>query len=202
MHRKGRMGKTLRALGLMSGTSMDGIDVALIETDGEDTLARGPSGTHAYSEAFRANLRDALAEAATLSRREERPGQLALAEQYLTDLHVEAVGHFLEDHRIDPAEIDVIGFHGQTVLHAPERRLTVQIGDGVRLARQTGIDVVYDMRAADVASGGEGAPLAPVYHRALTARLPERPIAVLNIGGVANVTWIGSNGELLAFDTG
>jgi anhydro-N-acetylmuramic acid kinase len=196
------MGKTLRALGLMSGTSMDGIDVALIETDGEDVLTRGPSGTHAYSETFRANLRSALADAAALARRDERPGQLAMLEQYLTDLHVEAVGQFLEDHRIDASEIAVVGFHGQTVLHAPQRRLTVQLGDGGRLAKQTGIDVVYDMRAADVAAGGEGAPLAPAYHRALTAKLRERPIAVLNIGGVANVTWIGRQGELLAFDTG
>ena len=103
---------------------------------------------------------------------------------------------------LDAGTIDVVGFHGHTVLHAPEQRLTVQIGDGALLAKSTGIDVVYDLRAADVAAGGQGAPLAPVYHRALTARLPERPIAVLNIGGVANVTWIGHDGELLAFDTG
>jgi anhydro-N-acetylmuramic acid kinase len=225
------MGKTLRALGLMSGTSMDGIDVALVETDGEDRLERGPSGTYAYSEAFRGNLRTAIAEAAAIDRRHERPGQLAMMEQYLTDLHVEAVTQFLDDHRIDAKTVDVIGFHGQTVLHkkvvnkvivmagntsepglggetvasdvVEDRRiLTVQLGDGPRLAQQTGIDVVYDLRAADAAAGGEGAPLAPVYHRALTAKLPERPVAVLNVGGVANVTWIGANGELLAFDTG
>jgi anhydro-N-acetylmuramic acid kinase len=132
----------------------------------------------------------------------ERPGQLGLLEQYLTDLHIEAVDRFLEDYRIPAGDISVIGFHGQTVLHAPERQLTVQLGDGARLAKETGIDVVYDLRAADVAAGGEGAPLVPAYHRALTAKLPERPIAVLNIGGVANVTWIGRDGELLAFDTG
>jgi anhydro-N-acetylmuramic acid kinase len=98
--------------------------------------------------------------------------------------------------------VGVIGFHGQTVLHAPERRLTVQIGDGAALARHTGLDVVYDLRAADVAAGGQGAPLAPVYHRALAVRLPERPVAVLNIGGVGNVTWIGRDGTPIAFDTG
>lgn len=225
------MGKTLRALGLMSGTSMDGIDVALIETDGEDALTRGPSGTYAYSETFRGNLRTAIAEAVAIDRRHERPGQLALMEQYLTDLHVEAVAQFLDDHRIDANTVDIIGFHGQTILHKKiinkvivmasnasepgpggetvasdvvedRRTLTIQLGDGPRLAKQTGIDVIYDLRAADAAAGGEGAPLAPVYHRALTARLPERPIAVLNIGGVANVTWIGRDGELSAFDTG
>jgi anhydro-N-acetylmuramic acid kinase len=196
------MGKTMRAIGLMSGTSMDGIDVALIETDGEQRLARGHAGFYAYSDAFRAQLRAGLADAAAIQRRGDRPGRLELIEKYLTDLHAEAVSQFLDDHTIAADSIAVIGFHGQTVLHAPERRLTVQIGDGAGLARATGIDVVYDLRAADVAAGGQGAPLAPVYHRALAAKLPERPIAVVNIGGVANVTWIGRNGELLAFDTG
>jgi anhydro-N-acetylmuramic acid kinase len=120
----------------------------------------------------------------------------------LTDLHAEAVTHFLEDCRIAPESVDIVGFHGQTVLHAPERKLTVQIGDGPRLASRIGIDVVHDLRAADVAAGGQGAPLAPVYHRALAAKLPERPVAVVNVGGVGNVTWVGRDGTLIAFDTG
>ena len=91
--------------------------------------------------------------------------------------------------------IDVIGFHGQTVIHRPERRLTVQLGLGPRLAQRLGVPVVYDMRAADVAAGGQGAPLVPVYHRALAARLQERPVAFVNIGGVANMTWIGEDGR-------
>ena len=95
----------------------------------------------------------------------------------------------------------MVGFHGHTVLHAPERALTVQLGDGVGLARRLAIDVVYDLRAADVAAGGQGAPLAPAYHGALMAR-QRKPVVIVNIGGVANVTWIGSSGELLAFDTG
>jgi anhydro-N-acetylmuramic acid kinase len=218
------MGKTLRALGLMSGTSMDGIDVALIETDGEAALTRGPCATFPYSPAFRAELSAAVEAAKVLRHRDERarqhvadlraaaakvlrprgarPDVLQTAERHLTELHAEAVARFLADKGFDAGTIDVVGFHGHTVLHAPEQRLTVQIGDGALLAKLTGIDVVYDLRAADVAADGQGAPLAPVYHRALTARLPERPIAVLNIGGVANVTWIGQDGELLAFDTG
>jgi anhydro-N-acetylmuramic acid kinase len=218
------MGKTLRALGLMSGTSMDGIDVALIETDGEDALTRGPSATFPYSPEFRAELSAAVQAAKVLRHRDERgrqhmadlraaaakvlrpgaarPDILQTAERHLTELHAQAVTTFLADNGLDADTIDVIGFHGQTVLHAPEQRLTVQIGDGPLLAKATGIDVVYDLRAADVAAGGQGAPLAPAYHRALTAKLPERPVAMLNIGGVANVTWIGREGELLAFDTG
>lgn len=196
------MGKMMRAIGLMSGTSMDGIDVALIETDGDQRLERGPALSYPYSEPFRAQLRAALVEAARLRRRDERPGSLRLTEQYLTDLHAEAVTNFLEDCRIAAESVDVVGFHGQTVLHAPERKLTVQIGDGARLASVIGIDVVYDLRGPDVAAGGQGAPLAPVYHRALAARLPERPVAVVNVGGVGNVTWIGGDGTLIAFDTG
>src|SRR6185295_15422491 len=196
------MSKLLRAVGLMSGTSMDGIDVALIETDGEDAVVRGPSATVPYDDQDRARLAEAIGDARGLADRGARPGCLADVERRLTEHHQAAVSRFLAEHGLKPADVTVIGFHGQTVLHAPERRLTVQIGDGAALARATGIDVVWDLRAADVAAGGQGAPLAPVYHRALAARLPERPVAVVNIGGVANVTWIGRDGTLLAFDTG
>ncbi len=196
------MGKTMRAIGLMSGTSMDGIDVALIETDGENAVERRAARTVAYDAAFRAALARAIADARGLADRAQRPGCLAEVERELTERHAAAVEQFLDRQDLRPADIDVAGFHGHTVLHAPERRLTVQLGDGAQLARATGIDVVCDLRAADVAAGGQGAPLAPVYHRALAARLPQRPVVVLNIGGVANATWIGRDGTLLAFDTG
>ena len=212
------MGKTLRALGLMSGTSMDGIDVALIETDGEEAVQRGPTATFPYSGEFRATLVTAIEDAKAVRRREDRPGILRAAERRLTDLHAEAVEQFLAGRGLEAGVIDVIGFHGQTVLHHAGTRsvtsspsgsaltmtptLTVQIGDGEALARRCRIDVVYDLRAADVAAGGQGAPLAPVYHRALAARLRDRPVAVVNVGGVANVTWISKGGTLLAFDTG
>jgi anhydro-N-acetylmuramic acid kinase len=155
-----------------------------------------------YDPPFRAELAAALAEAATLTDREARPGCLAQVEQELTRRHAAAVAQLVSVAGAGDGTAAVVGFHGQTVLHAPDRRLTVQLGDGAALARLTGLDVVYDLRAADVAAGGQGAPLAPVYHRALTARLPERPVAVVNIGGVGNVTWIGCDGTLIAFDTG
>src|SRR5918992_3850914 len=202
MHGKDRMGKLVQALGLMSGTSMDGIDVALIETDGVAQVHRGPSASCPYGPEFRARLVAASADARGLEDRTARPGCLAAVERALTEQHAALVGSFLQGHRIAKEDIAVVGFHGQTVLHRPEQRLTVQIGDGALLAAATGIDVVYDLRAADCAAGGHGAPLVPVYHRALVARLAERPIAVLNIGGVANVTWIGPDGALLAFDAG
>jgi anhydro-N-acetylmuramic acid kinase len=192
----------VRAIGLMSGTSMDGIDVAVIETDGEEEVTRGASHTLAYDAAFRARLAKAIDEARALPDRTTRTTLLADVERELTERHAAGVGQLLRAQGLSAGDIGLIGFHGHTVLHAPERGLTVQLGDGPLLARRTGIDVVYDLRAADCAAGGQGAPLAPVYHRALAAGLPERPLAVVNVGGVANVTWIGHDEGLLAFDTG
>jgi anhydro-N-acetylmuramic acid kinase len=196
------MGKILRALGLMSGTSLDGIDVAMIKTDGMAKLVRGPSTTLPFAPDFRRVLVQALADARTLTDRRDRPASLAQAERDLTEIHAAAVAAFLQTHGIAGTSLDVIGFHGQTVLHKPQAGLTVQLGVGQLLADLTRCPVVSDMRAADVAAGGQGAPLVPIYHQALTANRPERPLAVVNIGGVANVTWIGPDGRLIAFDTG
>ncbi|MFO1033986.1 MAG: anhydro-N-acetylmuramic acid kinase [Hyphomicrobiales bacterium] len=193
------MSKSLTALGLMSGTSLDGIDVALLHTDGEAAVQRGPAATFPYDEGQQAMLRQAIADAAGMTERGQRHGALAEVEANLTLWHAKAVQAFLANKGLTPSNIDVIGFHGQTVLHRPEARLTVQLGDGAALARATGIAVVADMRAADVAAGGQGAPLVPVYHAALA---PAKPCAFVNIGGVANVTYVGRTGDLLAFDTG
>jgi len=196
--------KTYIAIGLMSGTSMDGIDIAGLETDGETFLNPGPAGALIYSDEERTYLRQAVEAAAAWKAGEPVPDAVATAEEKLTAAHSEAVATFLNENGLTAAEIDVIGFHGQTVLHAPEHRRTVQIGQGDQLAVALGIDVVNDFRSADVAAGGEGAPFAPLYHKALAANLDgPRPIAVLNLGGVANVTWLGEGeNEILAFDTG
>ncbi|WP_400767681.1 anhydro-N-acetylmuramic acid kinase [Methylosinus sporium] len=192
-----------RAIGLMSGTSMDGVDVALLDTDGEKRLDFGPTGFLPYSEQDRELLRAALAEAARLTDRAARPGAVGAAERLVTERHAEAVEAFLRAESLDPASVDILGFHGQTVLHRPQSRLTVQIGDAPALAERLGVDVAYDFRAADVAAGGEGAPLVPAYHRALVAASGiEGPVAVINIGGVGNVTFVDGDAEPLAFDTG
>ncbi len=177
----------LTALGLMSGTSMDGIDAAIVETDGERLIGFGPSASEAYDAEFRERLRGLIAHG----------GDEAEVARELTERHAGAVGRLLEG----IGGVDVIGFHGHTVSHRPDRGLSRQIGDGAALARLTGIPVVDDFRSRDLMEGGEGAPLAPLFHAAL-ARDMEKPVAVLNIGGVANLTWIGPEGELLAFDTG
>jgi anhydro-N-acetylmuramic acid kinase len=192
----------MRALGLMSGTSLDGIDAALIETDGERVARFGPVGYRPYTDGERDLLHRALAAATALSDRAARPGVLAEAEALVTQAHAEAVEDFLRAHAIERRDVGIVGFHGQTVLHRPERRLTVQIGDGAALARRVGVPVVHDLRAADVAAGGQGAPLVPVFHRALVENLHRpHPIAVLNIGGVANVSYI-DGADLIACDTG
>jgi len=187
-------GETWLVVGLMSGTSMDGIDAALIETDGETVVGHGPSITLPYDDAMRARLRAMLGRTA-LDDEDGRRLSRDLALQ-----HAQAVRTLLQGAQVTP---DLIGFHGHTLWHDPLARLTVQAGDAALLARELDIPVVADLRQADVAAGGQGAPLVPVYHAALATEL-RRPLAVLNVGGVANVTWIGARGpgDLLAFDTG
>jgi anhydro-N-acetylmuramic acid kinase len=138
-----------------------------------------------------------------LKDRGARPGGLAEAEALVTLRHAEAVEAFLSAAGIPAYAVDLVGFHGQTVFHDPALALTVQLGDGRALAHRLSIPVVWDFRADDVAAGGQGAPLAPVFHRALVEAAALRgPVAFLNLGGVANVTYVGADGELIAFDTG
>ncbi len=195
----------LRCIGLMSGTSLDGVDAAWVETDGEVIGRTGPAITLPYDPALRRDLRrllDVVAQAPSPGGPGIGPDDPLLADciARLTARHIEAVRSVGW-----PAEL--IGFHGQTILHRPRRPgsnhapFTWQVGDAAALARETGLSVAYDFRSADVAAGGQGAPLVPVVHSAFAAGLP-KPLAVLNLGGVGNVTWIGPDGELVAFDTG
>lgn len=188
------------ALGLMSGTSLDGIDAALLKTDGEHIFSFGPGLTIPFDDEYRTRLRESV----------YGRGDLMLMEQDITLKHADAVKTLLTQAGLTKRDVRVIGFHGQTVMHRPAERITWQIGNGALLAEKTGIDVVCDFRRRDVAAGGEGAPLVPLYHAAL-ARHMDLPIAVLNIGGIANVTWIGRSErtgdditslDIIAFDTG
>jgi anhydro-N-acetylmuramic acid kinase len=183
----------LTTVGLMSGTSLDGVDAALVETDGVALFATGAALTVPYQPALRERVRALLGGAA--------PDAVAPVETELTRAHAAAVDALLAHAGMRRQDVDLIGFHGHTIDHRPAERRTWQIGDGALLSRLLGVPVVCDFRSADVAAGGEGAPLAPLFHAALTRTL-ERPVAVLNVGGVANVTWIGADDRLLAFDTG
>ncbi len=200
-------GKMLCAIGLMSGTSMDGIDLAMLKTDGEGAVELGPSLSVPYEAAFRRRIEAGLDAAKAIIRRDERPGDLASLEREITIRHARAVGEFLASPAGRWGRPEVIGFHGQTVLHRPQAALTVQLGDGALLAAETGIRVVYDMRANDMRFGGQGAPLVPAYHAALARSLPAPfasvyPVVFVNIGGISNITYLQATGDPIAFDSG
>jgi anhydro-N-acetylmuramic acid kinase len=183
------------AIGVISGTSMDGIDVALIRSNADARVEPGPGATFDYPSEVGRALREVIANP------EKARAPLADLERAVTDAHVDAVRSFLVKFAIDRREIALVGLHGQTILHRPKERFTRQLCDGARAAKCLGVDVVNDFRAADVAAGGEGAPLAPLYHAAIAAGL-ERPLMLLNWGGVGNITYLARDGAIAAFDTG
>ncbi len=197
------MADILKVMGLMSGTSLDGIDAALVDTDGEDVVVPGAALMLPYDAQTRAMLRAAIGEAQNVAAGAPVPQSIREAERRVTEAHADAVSALAKKAGLQASEVSLIGFHGQTILHRPQQRWTWQIGDGALLARMTGIPVVNDFRSADVKAGGQGAPLVPLYHAALvreaTSLIP--PVAMINIGGVANATYIGRD-TILAFDTG
>lgn len=194
MHKAGNGTGTVRALGLMSGTSLDGVDAAVIETDGHTLSAFGPVKYRAYSANEQAVLRAALGQ--------WDGAKVAVAADVVEAAHREVIAEF--------NEIELVGFHGQTVAHEPRGRGTLQVGDGASLTEILGVPVVWDFRSDDVAQGGEGAPLAPFFHFACARKIgAQAPICFLNLGGVGNLTYVDasfdqpeSDGALLAFDTG
>lgn len=185
----------LTAIGVISGTSMDGIDVSIVESDGREQLSFGPGASYPYPEDTRRALQDLIA---APERALDDP--LTELEAAVTSAHLGAVERFIAEQGLAPESIDLVGLHGQTVYHRPDLRFTRQLIDGPAVARALGIATVDRFRHADIAAGGEGAPLAPLYHRALAHGL-EQPLMVLNLGGVGNITYI--DGEtVIAFDTG
>jgi anhydro-N-acetylmuramic acid kinase len=183
--------KTYTAIGLMSGTSLDGIDAALIRTDGHAFVERLDFKSYTYDEALRREVKKVFGWSS------DKDGSAAKAAQLITQAHIDAVKDF--GHKAD-----LVGFHGQTIFHDPSNKFTWQIGDGNALAKAIGMDVICDFRTADVQSGGQGAPFLPLYHQVLarSSKL-EFPCVILNIGGVSNVTWIGEKqDDVIACDTG
>lgn len=200
------MTKEPTALGLMSGTSLDGIDIAVLHTDGAQHIQPGADGFFAYDEALRQELRALLTwladlPTAVLADLALWPDRLVAADTQVTQAHMEAVTQFLDRHK--DLSIDLIGFHGQTVAHRPAEAFTLQLGDAQAMAAALGVNVVARFRQADMAAGGQGAPLAPLYHAALLEgeTAGQDAEAVINLGGIANITWRGA-GDLLAFDCG
>lgn len=200
--------RVMTAIGLMSGTSLDGIDVALLRTDGETIEEHGPAGEFAYDRDTKISIRRAIR--AALEGRLEAD-DVARAVNDVTTAQIRAVQKFMEQNHLRREEIDIIGFHGQTILHRPPVDSsavgkTVQIGSGSIMAEELGIDTVDGFRQADMAMGGEGAPFAPAYHAALVREMKRRhPVGVLNLGGVANITFVPADAkelDMVAFDCG
>jgi anhydro-N-acetylmuramic acid kinase len=183
------------AIGSISGTSMDGIDVASIETDGDARVLPGPGRTYPYADDLRRRLLQLLTDPSIA-----QTDPLIELEQQVSDAHAAAIQAFMAEQSLSRAQVGVVGLHGQTIYHRPEVRFTRQLGIGQRVANRLGIDTVNRFRHADVAAGGEGAPFAPLYHRALAAGLAH-PLMVLNLGGVGNVSYI-DGATVIAFDTG
>ena len=180
--------KVYRAIGMMSGTSLDGIDICLVETDGFGISKLLDFKTYPYGDSLKQAVRAVFGKT-------QRSDAVELAENLITEAHIKALADFGQN-------ADIIGFHGQTITHIPEKKFTWQIGDAQKLANESGIDVVADMRQADINAGGQGAPLLPICHQAFTSDI-KKPIAILNLGGVGNVTFLGKDDEdILAFDTG
>lgn len=199
--------KTLRVLGFMTGTSLDAVDMAVIETDGHDILSFGPAGEMKLDGETRAVIEDAIEDAFDWERDEGEPDSFEDARMAVADAHLAAALGFMAVNGVKSSALDLVGVHGQTVLHeAPTPDLpgrTVQLIDAASVAEGLGVPTAFDFRSADVAAGGQGAPLAPVYHAALVRKAGmSGPVAVLNLGGVGNITLIRADGELEAFDTG
>ncbi len=178
-------------IGLMSGTSADGVDAALLHTDGQAIAEPVASASVPYDDALRQQILELM----------QGKGNIDVVAEALTEIHRQAVESVIAASTIDRAKIALVGFHGQTIEHKPEKGYTLQIGKAQWLADKTGIPVVFDFRTNDIRHGGQGAPLVPLYHAALATRL-EKPSMVVNIGGVANITWLGGNGEIEAYDCG
>lgn len=194
-------------LGFMTGTSLDAVDMAVLDTDGEAIAAFGPAGERKLTDATRDVVLEATRQALAWERGTPEPAIFRHAAEMVAEEHFAAAEAFLQAHDLAWPDLDLIGMHGQTVLHErpsegrPGR--SVQLGDAGMLARLTGRPVACDFRTADMAAGGEGAPLAAAYHvaRARASRLSS-PLAVMNVGGVANVTWWAGGDDFTAFDTG
>ncbi len=180
----------------MSGTSYDGVDVSFVKTDGNKIHEIGHSSYLAYHPNIRKNIASLL----------QSPGEADLellleTSNAITEAHADAIKDNLKKNKLKPSDVDMIGFHGQTIYHNPKKKLTLQIGNPHLLSKLTNIKVMSDFRNQNIAEGGEGAPLAQIYHKILCAKL-KKPVAILNIGGVSNVTYLGAKDEVLAFDTG
>ena len=198
------MGKIYTALGLMSGTSMDGVDASIISSDGNRQYSIKMDKYFEYSDELRQKLINIRNKVMLIDDLKTYSDEIKSLEREITLFHVEIVNKIIESSKI---EVDLLGFHGQTIFHDPKIKITKQLGDGNMLSQLTKKLVVYDFRQNDLKNDGQGAPLVPIYHNLLVKTFKEKeiiklPIIILNIGGIANITSINETYKMTSMDIG
>jgi len=197
------MKKLITAIGLMSGTSCDGIDLSIIKSNGEDLLSLMGDYFFPYEKKTRFKIRKFKEKIDKVFDLEANKNEIADLEKEITILHFKAINIFLEKLKIDKSKIDLVGLHGHTLFHSFHDKKTKQLGDGIALSKLIGLNVIYDFRENDLKNGGQGAPLVPIFHKLLQKKLQLRvPVVFVNIGGISNLTYINKNDEVTSFDSG
>jgi len=197
------MGKIFTAIGLMSGTSLDGIDCSIIQSDGEKKLAIIKNLFTKYDSNFREKINESIEKINSSKDLERYEKELAKLEEEITILHSKTIELILRDSNISKQNIDVVGFHGQTLYHSYKNKITKQLGNGSLLCQLTKLDTVFNFRKNDIENGGQGAPLTPIYHSLISQNLNiKNPVVFVNIGGISNLTYIENEKKIISFDTG
>ena len=197
------MKKLITAIGLMSGTSCDGIDLSIIESDGEDELNLFGDYFYPYEEKTKLRIRTLKEKIENIEDLETNKHEISNLEMEITSLHSEAINMLLAKLKINKHEIDLLGLHGHTIFHSFQCKKSKQLGDGKVLSKMTGLDVIYNFRENDLKNGGQGAPLVPIFHKLLQKKLQIKiPVVFINIGGISNITYVGKNDEIISFDSG
>ena len=197
------MKNLITSIGLMSGSSCDGIDASIIKSDGENELYFKGNHFLPYEDRTRSKIRNLKEQINLILDLKTKKTEIDILEREITTLHGKIVNSIIEKFELNKSEIDLIGFHGHTIFHSFKEKKTKQIGDGRLLSQLTGLNVVYNFREYDIRNGGQGAPLAPVFHKLLQKKLKlKMPLFFLNIGGISNLTYLGKDREIASFDTG
>mgnify|MGYP006165188627 CR=1 FL=1 len=197
------MKKLITAIGLMSGTSCDGIDASIIKSDGEDELSLIGDFFLPYEEKTRIRIRTFKEKIDKVLDLQANKNEIADLEKEITLLHFKATNLLLEKLKIDKSKIDLIGLHGHTIFHSFNYKKTKQLGDGKALSELMDLNVIYDFRENDLKNGGQGAPLVPIFHKLLKKKFKLKgPVVFINIGGISNLTYLDNNNEMISFDSG
>jgi len=197
------MKNLITSIGLMSGTSSDGIDASIIKSDGENEVYFVGNHFLPYEEKIKSKIRNLKKKINLILDLKKNTSEINILEKEITLLHVKIVNLIIKKLELNRTEIDLIGFHGHTIFHSFKDKKTKQIGDGRLLSQLTRLNVVYNFRENDIKNGGQGAPLVPIFHKLLQTKLKlKMPLVFLNIGGISNLTYINKDKELASFDSG